>query len=263
MMPNKLSNKVAIVTGASRGIGRAIALALGKEGANIVVNYCRSENKAKNVVHEIKAFHVKTIAIKTDVSKADEVKSLVEKTLEEFGRIDILVNNTGVETMNRLLDITEEEWDYVMGINAKGTFLCSKAVADHMIKSGRGGRIVNIASMAGKTGAEFLSHYSASKAAIIAFTKAAAKELAPYKIHVNCVCPGAIETDMKKQDFACSAKLRSVTEEEVNKRVLSIIPLGRFGKSKDLARVVVFLCSEDADYMTGQAINVTGGLVNY
>jgi len=262
-MSDKLSDKVAIVTGASRGIGRAIALALARKGANVVVNYYSSENYAKKVVDEIKGFLTEALAVRADVSKGTEVKSLVKKTLEEFGRIDILVNNAGVEPMNKMVDITEKEWDYVMNINAKGTFLCTQAVALQMIESGCGGKIVNIASQAGKTGAEFLAHYSASKAAIIAFTKAAAKELAPYKINVNCVCPGVIQTDMQRQDLARSARFMGVTEEEMNKRILSIIPLGRFGKTEDVARVVLFLCSDDADYMTGQAINVTGGTINY
>jgi len=262
-MSDKLSDKVAIVTGASRGIGRAIALALARKGANIIVNYNHSENDAEKVVNEIKGFLTEALAVRADVSKRTEVKSLVKKTLEEFGRIDILVNNAGVEPMNKMVDITEKEWDYVMNINAKGTFLCNQAVALQMIESGCGGKIVNIASQAGKTGAEFLAHYSASKAAIIAFTKAAAKELAPYKINVNCVCPGVIQTDMQRQDLARSARFMGVTEEEMNKRILSIIPLGRFGKPEDVARVVLFLCSEDADYMTGQAINVTGGIINY
>jgi acetoin reductase-like protein len=262
-MSDKLSDKAAIVTGASRGIGRAIALALARKGANVVVNYDSSENYAKKVVDEIKGFLTEALAVRADVSKGTEVKSLVKKTLEEFGRIDILVNNAGVEPMNKMVDITEKEWDYVMNINAKGTFLCNQAVALQMIESGCGGKIVNIASQAGKTGAEFLAHYSASKAAIIAFTKAAAKELAPYKINVNCVCPGVIQTDMQRQDLARSARFMGVTEEEMNKRILSIIPLGRFGKPEDVARVVLFLCSEDADYMTGQAINVTGGIINY
>jgi NAD(P)-dependent dehydrogenase (short-subunit alcohol dehydrogenase family) len=262
-MSDKLSDKAAIVTGASRGIGRAIALALARKGANIIVNYNHSENDAEKVVNEIKGFLTEALAVRADVSKGTEVKSLVKKTLEEFGRIDILVNNAGVEPMNKMVDITEKEWDYVMNINAKGTFLCNQAVALQMIESGCGGKIVNIASQAGKTGAEFLAHYSASKAAIIAFTKAAAKELAPYKINVNCVCPGVIQTDMQRQDLARSARFMGVTEEEMNKRILSIIPLGRFGKPEDIARVVLFLCSEDADYMTGQAINVTGGIINY
>jgi NAD(P)-dependent dehydrogenase (short-subunit alcohol dehydrogenase family) len=184
-MSNKLLDKTAIVTGASRGIGRAMALTLPKESANVIVNYNQSKNEAKKVVNEIRGFRAKAVAVKADVSKADEAKALVKKTLEEFGRIDILVNNAGVEPLKKMVDITEEEWDYVMDINAKGTFLCNQAVVLQMIESGCGGKIVNIASQAGKTGAEFLAHYSASKAAIIAFTKAVAKELAPYKINVT------------------------------------------------------------------------------
>lgn len=263
MTSDKLLNKAAIVTGASRGIGRAIALALAKEGAKLVVNYNNSEKEATKVVDEIKRFSTEALPVKADVSKSDEVNGLVKNALKKFGRIDILVNNAGVEPMNRMIDITEREWDYVMNINARGTFLCNQAVALQMIKSGCGGKIVNIASQAGKTGAEFLAHYSASKAAIIAFTKAAAKELALYKINVNCVCPGVIETDMQKQDLARSAEFMGVTEREMNRQVLSRIPLGRIGNPDDVARVVVFLCSEDADYMTGQAINVTGGIINF
>jgi NAD(P)-dependent dehydrogenase (short-subunit alcohol dehydrogenase family) len=262
-MSNRLLEKSAIVTGASRGIGRAIALALAREGANVIVNYNQSENEAESVVKEIEDFQAEAVAVKADVSRAGDVKGLVKKALEVFGRIDILVNNAGVEPMNKMVDVSEKEWDYVMNINAKGTFLCNQAVAIQMIEAGRGGKIVNVASQAGKTGAKFLAHYSASKAAIIAFTKAAARELAPYKINVNCVCPGIIETDMQREDLARSAKFLGVTENEMKEQLLSLIPLGRIGKTDDVARVVVFLCSEDADYMTGQAINVTGGIINY
>jgi len=254
-----LLDKIALVTGASKGIGRAIAIAFAKEGANVVVNYFKSEDDANDVVKEINAMGRTAVPVRADVSKIDEVKAMVKRTIDQFGRIDILVNNAGVSTMGLLVDLTEQEWDYNMDVNAKGVFLCCQAVARHMMDR-RYGRIINISSAAGKTGARFLSHYCASKFAVIGLTQSLALELASYGINVNAVCPGYVETDMQSRELVWEAKLRGISSEEVKRGYLGSVPLGRLGKSEDVAKVVVFLASAQSDYMTGQAINVTGGI---
>jgi len=254
-----LLDKIAIVTGASKGIGRAIAIAFAKEGANVVVNYFKSEDDANDVVKEINALGRAAVPVRADVSKIDEVKAMVKRTIDQFGRIDMLVNNAGVSTMGPLVDLTERDWDYNMDVNAKGVFLCCQAVARHMIGQ-RYGKIINISSAAGKTGARFLSHYCASKFAVIGLTQSLALELAPYRINVNAVCPGYVETDMQSRELVWEAKLRGISSEEVKRGYLGSVPLGRLGKPEDVAKIVVFLASAQSDYMTGQAINVTGGI---
>jgi len=254
-----LLDKIAIVTGASKGIGRAIAIAFAKEGANVVVNYFKSEDDANDVVKEINALGRAAVPVRADVSKIDEVKAMVKRTIDQFGRIDMLVNNAGVSTMGPLVDLTERDWDYNMDVNAKGVFLCCQAVARHMIGQ-RYGKIINISSAAGKTGARFLSHYCASKFAVIGLTQSLALELAPYGINVNAVCPGYVETDMQSRELVWEAKLRGISSEEVKRGYLGSVPLGRLGKPEDVAKIVVFLASAQSDYMTGQAINVTGGI---
>jgi len=254
-----LLDKIALVTGASKGIGRAIAIAFAKEGANVIVNYFKSEDDANDVVKEIDALGRAAIPVKADVSKIHEVEAMVRRTIDQFGRIDILVNNAGVSTMGLLVDLTDQEWDYNMDVNAKGVFLCCRAVARHMIGQ-RYGKIINISSAAGKTGARFLSHYCASKFAVIGLTQSLALELAPYGINVNAVCPGYVETDMQSRELVWEAKLRGISPEEVKRGYLGCVPLGRLGKPEDVAKIVVFLASAQSDYMTGQAINVTGGM---
>jgi acetoin reductase-like protein len=254
-----LNGKVAIVTGGGAGLGRSIAIALAKDGAKVVVADIREDLSIK-VASEIEALGGEALSVKVDVRSSAEIEKMVELTLEKFGGIDILVNNAGVLTVAPVVDLTEEEWEYVMGVNAKGTFLCSKIIAKQMIKQGRGGKIVNISSVNGKTGYPFEAHYTASKFAIVGFTMSLAKELAQYKINVNAVCPGCMKTDMHTLEFESWAKLMQVTVEELEKEFLKSIPLGRLAEPEDVAKVVVFLCSDNANYMTGQAINVCGGL---
>lgn len=243
-----LAKKVALVTGGSRGIGKEIALELARNGANVAISYVSNEVKAKEVIDEIGSLGVKAIAIKADVSKEEEVQEMIKKVEEEFNTIDILVNNAGVTKDNLLIRMKEEEWDEVMSVNLKGTFLCTKAVSRMMMKK-RYGKIINITSVVGITGNVGQGNYSASKAGVIGFTKSMARELASRGIRVNAVAPGFIETDMT-----------DVLKEDIKDAMLKSIPLGIFGKPKDIADAVVFLASSKSDYITGQVVNVNGGM---
>jgi len=245
----RFDGKSAIVTGASRGIGREIALLLAKEGARVAVNYSGSKDKADDVVKLIVESGGEAFAIQADVSDADGVKNMVDKTLEMFGSIDILVNNAGITRDNLLMRMKEDEWDDVININLKGVFLCTKGVTRQMMRQ-RAGRIVNVASIVGVSGNPGQANYVAAKAGVIGFTKTAAKELASRNINVNAVAPGFITTDMT-----------DALSEEVKSQMLAVIPLGKLGKPEDVARTVLFLLSEDANYITGQTIHVDGGMV--
>ena len=244
----KLKGQVAVVTGASRGIGRAIALELANQGADVVVNYSGNEEKAKSVVEEIVAAGSRAIAVQCDVASADSVAAMLKMTIEEFGKVDILVNNAGITRDNLLMRMKEEEWDQVINTNLKGVFLCTKAVSRPMMKQ-RKGRIINVASVVGITGNPGQANYVAAKAGVIGFTKTAAKELASRGITVNAVAPGFITTDMTEQ-----------LPEDVRGQLLSQIPLGRLGNPGDIAKVTAFLASEDSSYMTGQTLSVDGGM---
>ena len=245
----RFEGKSAIVTGASRGIGREIALLLAKEGARVAVNYSGSKEKADEVVKLITESGGEAFAIQADVSDADSVKNMVDKTLEMFGSIDILVNNAGITRDNLLMRMKEDEWDDVININLKGVFLCTKGVTRQMMRQ-RAGRIVNVASIVGVSGNPGQANYVAAKAGVIGLTKTAAKELASRNINVNAVAPGFITTDMT-----------DALSEEVKRQMLAVIPLGKLGSPEDVARTVLFLLSEDADYITGQTIHVDGGMV--
>lgn len=244
----QLDGQVALVTGASRGIGRAVALALAAEGAKVVVNYARSSTAAEEIVAQITAEGGQALALQADVSQADQVDTLISKTLETFGRIDILVNNAGITRDTLLLRMKLEDWQAVMDLNLTGVFLCTKAVAKGMLKQ-RSGRIINIASVAGQMGNPGQANYSAAKAGVIGFTKTVAKEMASRGVTVNAVAPGFIETDM-------TGDLPNTEE------ILKFIPLGRFGKPEDIAGMVRFLAADPAAaYITGQVFNVDGGMV--
>lgn len=244
-----LTNKTAVVTGASRGIGRSIAIDLAKNGANVVVNYSGNEAKANEVVDEIKALGQQAFAVKADVSNAEEVQSLMKQAIDTFGSIDILVNNAGITKDNLLMRMKENEWDDVININLKGVFNCTKAVTRQMMKQ-RGGRIINLASVVGVCGNPGQANYVAAKAGVIGLTKTTAKELATRHITVNAVAPGFISTDMTDK-----------LDENVQTEMLKQIPLARFGAPEDISNVVVFLASEGAGYITGQTIQVDGGMV--
>lgn len=256
-----LPDKIAIVTGASKGIGRAIGLRLAKEGANVVIADV-DKDEGKKVAQMIREMGRDCLAVKCDVSNVQEVEGMVEKTMQKLGRIDILVNNAGVSSMAAMVELEEKDWDFNMDINAKGQFLCSRAVAKHMIKQ-KSGKIINNASLAAKRGARFLAHYSASKFAVLGLTYTMAIELAPYNITVNAVCPGIVETDMIRREWKWEGDIRGMTPDEVRNEVLGEILLGRLCQPEDVAGAVAFLASKDADYLTGQSINVNGGMESH
>lgn len=243
-----LQDKVAIVTGASRGIGRAIAIELASQGAIAVVNYANSSAAAEAVVTEITAAGGQAIAIQADVSKSAQVDALVKSVMEKFSRVDILVNNAGITRDNLLLRLKTEDWQAVIDLNLTGVFLCTRAISKIMLKQ-RSGRIINITSVAGLMGNPGQSNYSAAKAGVIGFTKSVAKELATRGITVNAVAPGFIATDM-------TSDLNNPED------ILKYIPLGRFGQPEEIAGMVRFLAADPAAaYVTGQVFNVDGGMV--
>lgn len=251
-------NKNVFITGAAGGIGRAISIAFAKEGAKIAL-IDLDEKGLEESFKELKSKKTVTKTYLLDITKEEMVKAAVSKVLEDFACIDILVNNAGVSTMNWFWELTEEEWDFNMNVNVKGTWLVTKHVVPYMIER-RKGKIVNIASMAAKIGAPLLAHYSASKFAVVGFTQAIAKELAPYRINVNAVCPGFVKTSMQEREIAWEARLRNIEEpKKVREEYIKQTPLGRLCYPEDVAKTVLFLSSENADFITGQAINVTGG----
>lgn len=245
----KLENKTVLVTGASRGIGREIALIFAKEGANIVVNYSGSKEKAEEVVNEITALGQKAIAYQCNVSDGESVQTMVKETIAEFGSLDILVNNAGITRDNLLMRMKDDEWDDVININLKGVFLCTKAVTRQMMKQ-RAGKIINVSSIVGVIGNPGQANYVAAKSGVIGLTKTTAKELASRNITVNAIAPGFITTDMTDQ-----------LKDDVKEAMLAQIPLGKFGQAKDIANAVLFLASDDANYITGQTIHIDGGMV--
>ena len=244
-----LTGKVALVTGASRGIGQATAVELAKAGADIIVNYIGSETVAQETVDKIEALGRKALKIKADVSNADEVQAMIEEAHAAFGHIDILVNNAGITRDGLLIRMKDSDWDDVLNINLKGVYLVSKAVAKIMVKQ-RAGRIINMTSVSGVTGNIGQANYAAAKAGVIGFTKTCAKELAARGITVNAVAPGFIETAMT-----------DVLPEKIKEGIAATVPFGRMGQPEEIASVVTFLASDFASYITGQVLNVDGGMV--
>ena len=243
----KLTGKVALVTGAAQGIGKAVALLLARNGADIVISDINLE-KAEETAKEVQALGRKALATKVDVATLGDVEKMVEAILAQFGKVDILVNNAGIARDKLILRMTEEDWDAVLNINLKGTFNCTKAVIRHMSKQ-KSGKIVNIASVVGEMGNAGQANYAASKAGVIGFTKTIAREFAHRGINVNAIAPGYIETPM-------TDALPDKAKEELKR----LIPMDRLGKPEDVAEAVLFLVSESANYITGQVLNVNGGI---
>ncbi len=243
-----LKDKVAVVTGASRGIGRAIALRLAAEGARVVVTATTLEGVQKTA-ETIQQNGGEALAVQVNVADAESVANLFKTVLDQYGRVDILVNNAGITRDNLLVRMSHEEWQAVLDVNLTGVFNCIKAVTRTMMKQ-RVGKIINISSVVGEIGNAGQANYSAAKAGIIGLTKSVAKELASRNIQVNCVAPGYIQTDMTEQ-----------IPESAREQLLSAIPAGRMGTPEDVAALVVFLASSDSDYITGQVMNVDGGMV--
>ncbi|MGM9945820.1 MAG: 3-oxoacyl-[acyl-carrier-protein] reductase [Lysinibacillus sp.] len=244
-----LTGKTAVVTGGSRGIGRAICIELAKQGANVVVNYSGSEDKAKQVVSQIEELGAQAIAVQANVADSAAVDTMMKQAVEVFGTLDILVNNAGITRDNLLMRMKEQEWDDVVDTNLKGVFLCTKAVTRQMMKQ-RAGRIINISSIVGVAGNPGQANYVAAKAGVIGLTKTCAQELASRNILVNAIAPGFITTEMTDS-----------LPEELKEEMLKQIPLAKLGQPEDVAKAVVFFASDNANYITGQTLHIDGGLV--
>ncbi len=259
----KLKGNVALITGAGQGIGEAIAIAFAREGCSVAVNDLSADN-SRNVSDKIKAMGMDSIYIPGDVSKSEFVNKMVRMVTKRFKRINILVNNAGITKSAHILKLTEDVWDLTMDVNLKSVFLCSKAIAPIMIKQKKShpestAKIINMSSKSGKQGGLWLTAYCASKFAVLGFTQSLALDLAPYRINVNAICPGIVFTpqwDRLQKEYG---KKLGIPDSQVRDYYVKKIPLGREGTPEDVATLAVFLASRESDYMTGQAVNITGG----
>lgn len=245
---SKLLGKVAIITGGSRGIGRAIAISLGREGANIIINYSKDDDGAKETLDELKSMGVIALGVKKDVSTYEGAEEIVNKTLKHFGKIDIVVNNAGRSTIGLFMDASKDDIQSLLNTNLLGAMYLTRVALPHMI--GNNGVVLNISSMWGEVGASCEVLYSTSKGGLNLFTRALAKEMAPSKIRVNAIAPGVIDTNMNS---FLNSEERGALEEE--------IPIGRFGLPEEIGKAAVFLCSDDSSYITGEIIRVDGGYI--
>jgi len=248
----RLAGKIALVTGAQQGIGKAIALAYGREGASVVINYLDNQAAAAEIASQIRALGQRAVPIAGDVAQAADIRRMVEAG-ESLGGIDILVNNAGIFPRVEFLDMTEAQWDEVLNVNLKGTFLCTQAVAQKLVERGRAGAVINLASSAAFRGSPRGVHYVASKAGIVGVTRATALELAPYRVRVNAIAPGTTDTAQPRY---------GMSEEELQAAGRQV-PLGRMGTPEDVADLAVFLASEEARHITGQTLHVNGGQYLY
>jgi meso-butanediol dehydrogenase / (S,S)-butanediol dehydrogenase / diacetyl reductase len=257
---SEFTDRIALVTGAGSGIGRAVAIEMAKAGSRVVVTDLSDEGALKTTEMICEQVGHRARAIQMDVTDGRAIRIVVDEIQRNEGDISILVNCAGVSSMAPFLQLTEDDWDRSMDVNAKGVFLVTQSILRTMVKK-REGCVVSIASAAGKSGTPLLAHYSASKWAVIGLTQAVAREVAPYGIRVNAVCPGCVRTPMQDREVAWEAELRRMDPEEVRQNYIDHTPLGRLCETQDVADIVLFLCSQRARFMTGQAINVTGGIV--
>ena len=268
---DRLKGKVAIVTGSGQGIGKGIALRLANEGAHVVIAEYKAEN-AHAVANEISKMGPRALAYPVDIGDTDQINQMVKDVVREFGKLDILVNNAGVLETLPLFDLTPEKWDWLQRVNQRGVFFCLRAAALQMVaqipedvkaagKADRSyGKIVNLSSVAGRKGRPYAAHYSAAKWAVISITQSAAGYLAPYNINVNAICPGVVPTPMWDDIDKTQAQRFGLQQGEWIQNTVDKVPLKRAAKPDDIGAAVAFLCSEDADYITGQALNVDGGM---
>lgn len=256
-MTQRFRGRGALITGGTVGIGRSIAQAFLSEGARVVIADV-DKNRAIKTAGELSSAGQTTI-LACDVTNAEQVADTVRRSEALLGGIEVLVNNAGVSTMSKLVNLWEEDWDYVMDVNVKGVYLMMRAALPGMLERGRGS-VVNIASQAGKRGYRLFSHYCASKAAVILLSKGVALEVAP-TVRVNCVCPGIVNTEMQGREYEWEESMTGEAAASIKARLVSGVPMGRFQEPEHIARVALFLASDDASEMTGQAINVTGGMV--
>jgi NAD(P)-dependent dehydrogenase (short-subunit alcohol dehydrogenase family) len=252
-----LTGRRALVTGAGKGIGRAISQALAREGASVAVTDVDLA-LAQAVAGELEN---RGIAFALDVTDAGQTAAVFDAAEEALGGLDLVAANAGISTMNRVVDLSEEEWDSNMAVNAKGIFLTNREAARRFIASGTKGAIVNTASLAGKTGVPLLAHYAASKFAVVGFTQSLAKEVAEHGIRVNAVCPGFVRTSMQAREIEWEGALRGLSPDEVRAEYVALTPLGRIEEPEDIAEVVVFLASDLARFLTGESVNATGGVL--
>lgn len=257
MKKTLITGKTVVITGAGTGIGRAIAVRLAELGGNIMVTDLNEETAKETVAMLDVSKGQKHRSMSVDVTNKQSAEAAKEKTVEEYGKVDILVNNAGVSSMNRVENLTEQEWDFNFDVNVKGVFFLTQAFLPELKKTK--GKIINTASMASLKAAPLLSHYTATKYAVLGFTKACALELAEYEINVNCVCPGYVKTSMQEREVVWEAELRGMQPQEVIDEYISLTPLGRLCLPEDVANVVGFLASPASDYLTGEFIPVSGG----
>ncbi|HEX2171362.1 MAG TPA: SDR family NAD(P)-dependent oxidoreductase [Dehalococcoidia bacterium] len=255
----RVQDKIALVTGAGRGIGRAIALTLAREGAHLAIADIR-EKEAELVAEKVRALGREAITVPVDVTQRAAVEAMIQGVADRWGRLDILCNNAGIVQVKPLLDLSDDDWDQMFAVNTKGVFLCTQAGAKLMMRTGNG-RIINTASIAGKHATASFAHYAASKAAVISLTQSTARALARYQITVNADCPGIVDTAMWEYIDDAIGGRRGLEKGAALRRELESVPLRRVEDPQDVANLVLFLASDEANYMTGQAINVDGGLV--
>ncbi len=253
----RLKDKVAIITGGGRGIGRGIALRFAQEGAAVALAD-REAAASRQTAEEVRALGGKVLALAVDVGRQAQVRRMVDETASHFGGVDILVNNAGISKVIPFLEMTEEDWDLIMAINLKGAFLCCQAVLPIMVRRGKG-KIINMSSQSGKTGNSWYAAYCASKFGLIGLTQSLAAEFAPHGIAVNAICPGVVFTPLWEEQLPDYARKKNLPPGEVKSYLEKRIPMGRLGRVEDVANLALFLASDESEYMTGQALNITGG----